>query len=73
MTQSGHVMHECDDHEHHGDEPDHMHDMHECDDDEHHTQAVESTIVSFDKAERAALRRPVQPLFFGTITCPVKL
>ena len=29
-------MHECDDHEHHGDEEGHMHDSHECDGHEHH-------------------------------------
>ncbi|MCY4651089.1 MAG: cation diffusion facilitator family transporter [bacterium] len=31
-----HDPHECDTHEHHGDEPGHVHDPHECDDHEHH-------------------------------------
>ena len=31
-----HTDHECDTHEHHGDEPGHVHDPHECDDHEHH-------------------------------------
>ncbi len=31
-----HDPHECDEHEHHGDEPGHVHDPHECDDHEHH-------------------------------------
>ena len=31
-----HDQHECDTHEHHGDEAGHVHDMHECDDHEHH-------------------------------------
>ena len=31
-----HAAHECDDHEHHGDEPGHVHDAHECDDHDHH-------------------------------------
>ncbi len=35
-AQAHHDVHECDDHEHHGDEPGHVHDSHECDDHEHH-------------------------------------
>ena len=31
-----HDEHECDTHEHHGDEPGHVHDPHECDTHEHH-------------------------------------
>ena len=31
-----HDIHECDTHEHHGDEPGHVHDPHECDGHEHH-------------------------------------
>ena len=31
-----HMTHECDTHEHHGDEPGHVHDPHECDTHEHH-------------------------------------
>ena len=29
-------IHECDEHEHHADEPGHVHDIHECDDHDHH-------------------------------------
>ena len=32
----GHDTHECDTHEHHGDEEGHVHDDHECDTHEHH-------------------------------------
>ena len=38
---SGHDAHECDGHEHHGDEPGHVHDSHECDDHEHHADEHE--------------------------------
>ncbi len=31
-----HDVHECDSHEHHGDEPGHVHDAHECDTHYHH-------------------------------------
>lgn len=31
-----HDLHECDTHEHHGDEEGHVHDPHECDTHEHH-------------------------------------
>ena len=31
-----HDVHECDAHDHHGDEPSHVHDIHECDGHEHH-------------------------------------
>ena len=36
-TQQAHAhdIHECDEHEHHG-EPGHVHDSHECDGHEHH-------------------------------------
>ncbi len=34
-----HDHHECDAHEHHGDEPGHVHDPHECDEHEHHEHA----------------------------------
>ena len=36
MTMQKHDTHECDTHEHHGDEPGHVHDPHECDGHEHH-------------------------------------
>ena len=38
MTSAAHAheQHECDGHEHHGDEPNHVHDQHECDGHEHH-------------------------------------
>ena len=36
MVMQKHDIHECDTHEHHGDEPGHVHDIHECDDHEHH-------------------------------------
>ena len=41
MTDGGHDKHECDDHEHHGDEAGHEHDQHECDDHEHHDHGHE--------------------------------
>ena len=31
MTAAPHDPHECDGHEHHGDEPGHVHNPHECD------------------------------------------
>lgn len=33
-----HAPHQCDGHEHHGDEPGHEHDVHECDEHEHHDE-----------------------------------
>ena len=36
-----HNRHECDDHEHHGDEPGLVHDPHECDEHEHHADEHE--------------------------------
>ena len=33
-----HESHECDQHEHHGDGPNHVHDSHECDEHEHHSE-----------------------------------
>ena len=35
-TMQQHAAHECDEHEHHGDEPGHVHDAHEYDDHDHH-------------------------------------
>ena len=44
---AGHVheAHECDDHEHHGDEDGHVHDAHECDGHEHHAEDHEEAGV----------------------------
>ena len=33
-----HESHECDQHDHHGDGPNHVHDSHECDEHEHHSE-----------------------------------
>ena len=49
----GHVHdpHECDTHEHHGDEPGHVHDPHECDDHEHHADDHENDDHECDSHE----------------------
>lgn len=45
---AGHVhdAHECDEHEHHGDEPSHVHDLHECDEHEHHADDGDKELVA---------------------------
>ena len=42
---AGHA-HECDDHEHHGDESGHVHDPHECDEHEHHADDGDKELVA---------------------------
>ena len=41
-----HDAHECDEHEHHGDEPGHAHDPHECDEHEHHADEGEKELAA---------------------------
>ena len=45
---AGHVhdAHECDEHEHHGDEPSHVHDLHECDEHEYHADDGDKELVA---------------------------
>ena len=41
-----HDAHECDEHEHHGDEPGHVHATHECDEHEHHAHDGDMELVA---------------------------
>lgn len=51
MTDAGHDKHECDDHEHHGDEAGHVHEQHECDEHEHHDHGHEHDQHECDEHE----------------------
>ncbi len=41
----GHV-HECDEYEHHGDEPEHIHGPRECDEHEHHADEGDEKVAA---------------------------
>ena len=53
----GHDPHECDTHEHHGDEEGHEHEEHECDTHEHHADEHEHDEHECDTHEHHVTKR----------------